>query len=120
MQLLDKDGNEMSSKAKDVEKFDAEFQEIIGKVVEKPSNKLQLLGSQNPQDYQQIISFAVQEINRILLYRLIKEVGKSSLNDIISSQDIDHLGSELYNAIGSGDKDESSDGNDNINPVDAN
>lgn len=115
MSILDKDGKEMSTKAKDLEYFDKEYQELIEKVIEKPSNKLQLLGSQNPQDYQQIISFAVQEINRIILYRLVKQAGKESLKDIITDQDANHLGTELSNAISSGKEETEGNKNSNIN-----
>ena len=101
MKLLDRDGNEITSKQNDkAQELEKQMSGLAQKVVEPIINKLQLTSHQITQDqFIQLTSMAHQMIFNRMIFNLILKTGVDDLNEIVSEVDLEELKTAFSNQI---------------------
>lgn len=105
MKLVNKEGNEISSRSEKHEEISNEFGSVFRQVTQQVMDKMQLMGIEDSNLYQQVASMAVNEINQIIIFKLVEQSGKG-IEELIGERDINYLSTQLNNALSFKDKSE--------------
>jgi hypothetical protein len=101
MKLVDSSGNEITSKEnKEAKELEKQLSQKSEELIEPILNKIKLSGSQLPQEQlMQLISMAHSSLFNRLLYNLIIKSGYTTIDELLSEDDVEELKTNLSNQI---------------------
>lgn len=112
MKLIDPSGNEVTSKEnKDANELEGQLSGKMEEMLEPIMKKIQLSGAQVPQQQlMQLSSAAHQMLFNRMIYNLMIKAGISSIDELLTEDDMEELKTDLGNQIKMVDRSEQQDG----------
>ncbi len=99
MKLVDRDGNEITSKNnEEAQELEKQLAKMAHELLEPLMNKLQLTNQQLGQEQlMQITSMAHQMIFNRMIFNLIRKVGVTDMKELVGEEDVEELKTSFNN-----------------------
>lgn len=96
MKLVDKNGNEISSRNEKIEKIESEFYEILGDTHKEAIRKLELAGVAHPEVQNIILEMSKNLLLNLLLFSIVDKLGVS-VTDLLDESELETTKTRLNN-----------------------